>query len=80
MEMVFVRPFPCDDLRLPTRADYVEKAWDHAAGSLIAAEAGAVVTDMAGRELDFTRGRKLAGNRGVICAAPGLHEEILRLL
>ena len=67
-------------LRLPTRDDYVEKAWDHAAGSLIAAEAGAVVTDMAGRELDFTRGRKLAGNRGVICAAPGLHEEILRLL
>ncbi len=27
-------------LRLPTRADYREKIWDHAAGSLIVAEAG----------------------------------------
>ncbi|MGQ0592057.1 MAG: inositol monophosphatase family protein, partial [Gammaproteobacteria bacterium] len=27
-------------LRLPTRADYVENIWDHAAGMLVAAEAG----------------------------------------
>ena len=67
-------------LRLPTRADYVEKVWDHAAGSLIAREAGAVVTDVEGRPLDFTRGRRLEANRGVICAAPGLQERIIRAL
>ena len=33
-------------LRLPTRADYREKIWDHAAGALIVAEAGGVVTDI----------------------------------
>ena len=40
-------------LRLPTRADYREKIWDHAAGALIVAEAGGVVTDITGRPLEF---------------------------
>ncbi|MGH8580638.1 MAG: inositol monophosphatase family protein, partial [Gammaproteobacteria bacterium] len=31
-------------LRLPTRSDYAEKIWDHAAGVLIASEAGMTVT------------------------------------
>ncbi|MBZ0172739.1 MAG: hypothetical protein K8E66_10195, partial [Phycisphaerales bacterium] len=31
-------------LRLPTRPGYVERIWDHAAGSLIAAQSGAAVT------------------------------------
>ena len=30
-------------LRLPTRADYREKIWDHAAGALIVTEAGGIV-------------------------------------
>lgn len=64
-------------LRMPTGASYVEKIWDHAAGSIIATEAGAVVSDVAGRPLDFSRGWRLEGNRGVICAAPGLHERII---
>jgi 3'(2'), 5'-bisphosphate nucleotidase len=64
-------------LRLPRRADYVEKIWDHAAGSVIAAEAGAVVTDITGTPLQFTHGRKLHANRGVVCTAPGLHERII---
>ena len=53
-------------LRLPTRADYREKIWDHAAGHLIVAEAGGVVTDIAGRPLEFHHGRELTANRGVI--------------
>ena len=65
-------------LRLPTRKDYVEKIWDHAAGSVIAAEAGALITDVAGKPLDFSRGRRLEDNRGVICAAAGLHEQIIQ--
>lgn len=64
-------------LRLPTRADYVEKIWDHAAGKLIAEEAGALVTDIDGRPLDFSRGTTLAGNRGVVCAVPEFHGVLL---
>jgi HAL2 family 3'(2'),5'-bisphosphate nucleotidase len=65
-------------IRLPTRKDYVERIWDHAAGVVVATEAGCIVSDMFGRELDFTRGRGLAGNQGVIVARPGAHERIIR--
>ncbi len=67
-------------LRMPTRKDYVEKIWDHAAGSLIAAEAGAVVTDVTGSPLDFGRGRRLEANRGVVCAAGAAHPMIIRAI
>lgn len=64
-------------LRLPTRAGYVEKIWDHAAGMLVAEEAGAVVTDITGKRLDFSRGATLDANRGVVCAAQGIHAQII---
>jgi len=67
-------------LRLPTGKNYVEKIWDHAAGMLIAQEAGAVVSDITGAPLDFSRGRRLELNRGVICAAPGLHDRIIETI
>ncbi len=64
-------------LRLPTRKDYVEKVWDHAAGSLVVREAGGEVTDVDGRPLDFSRGRRLEGNRGVIATNGRLHGRVL---
>ncbi len=64
-------------LRLPTRADYREKIWDHAAGAILVQEAGGRVTDIQGRPLDFARGRTLAGNRGVIATNGHLHEAVL---
>lgn len=67
-------------LRLPTKKDYVEFIWDHAAGSLIAAEAGVAVTDVHGRGLDFSRGRRLEQNRGIIAAAPGVHGAVIAAL
>ena len=67
-------------LRLPTRRDYVEKIWDHAAGMIIAEEAGAVVTDVLGLPLDFSKGTGLAANRGVICAARAYHGPIRRAI
>jgi len=67
-------------LRMPTRKDYVEKIWDHAAGSIIATEAGAVVTDVSGTPLDFGQGRRLEANRGVVCAASGAHPMIIRAI
>lgn len=67
-------------LRLPTGRTYVEKIWDHAAGSIIATEAGAVVTDITGAALDFTHGRQLETNRGIVCAAPHAHGRIIEAI
>jgi 3'(2'), 5'-bisphosphate nucleotidase len=64
-------------LRMPTKKGYVEKIWDHAAGMLIAQEAGAIVSDITGAALDFSRGRTLQGNRGIVCAAAGLHARLI---
>jgi 3'(2'), 5'-bisphosphate nucleotidase len=64
----------------PDRADYREKIWDQAAGSIIIEEAGGRVTDLDGISLDFNQGRTLARNRG-ICATNGrLHEVTLEAL
>lgn len=60
-------------LRLPARRAYVEKIWDHAAGSLIAGEAGAQVTDIFGYPLEFSHGVRLEMNTGIICAPPYIH-------
>lgn len=49
--------------------------WDIAAASLIAAEAGAIVTDAMGRPLVFNSTERRVP--GVIAAAPGLHAEIV---
>ncbi len=67
-------------LRLPTRADYREKIWDHAAGALIVAEAGGVVTDIHGRPLEFRHGSELTANRGVVVSNGLLHERIIESL
>ena len=64
-------------LRMPTRKTYVEKIWDHAAGSLVATEAGAVVSDITGASLDFRHGARLSQNRGVICAIEPLDGRII---
>lgn len=55
-----------------------EYIWDHAPGSLVASEAGADVTDLDGKPLDFSRGRRLSANRGLVCAVPWIHERVLR--
>lgn len=60
-------------LRLPTRADYRERIWDHAAGALVVEEAGGTVTDIDGRPLDFSKGRALSANRGVIATNGRVH-------
>ncbi len=67
-------------LRLPTRADYREKIWDHAAGMLVVEEAGGRVTDVDGRPLDFRHGRTLAKNRGVVATAGAIHARVLEAI
>lgn len=68
--------------RLLTKAqpDYREKIWDHAAGSLVIEEAGGKVTDLLGNPLDFTHGRTLANNVGILASNGRLHERALRAL
>lgn len=67
-------------LRLPTRADYREKIWDHAAGALLVQESGGLVTDIDGRELDFTKGRELLSNRGIVATNGLFHDLVLNSL
>jgi 3'(2'), 5'-bisphosphate nucleotidase len=61
----------------PESRSYVEKTWDHAAGTIIVEEAGGRVTDMNGRPLDFAQGPNLVHNEGVIASNGVIHEKVL---
>ncbi|CAL5365600.1 unnamed protein product [Camellia sinensis] len=52
-------------LRFPHKG-YREKIWDHAAGAIVVTEAGGVVSDAAGNPLDFSKGRYLDLDTGII--------------
>ena len=67
-------------LRLPTRADYVEKIWDHAAGVRVVTEAGGTVTDITGKPLSFTHGANLADNRGVVVTNGRFHDRVIEAI
>jgi 3'(2'), 5'-bisphosphate nucleotidase len=64
-------------LRVPRDTKYREKIWDHAAGVLILEEAGGKVTDLDGHPLDFSRGRELTVNRGIVASNGRVHPEVL---
>jgi len=64
-------------LRLPKNKSYEEKIWDHAAGMIIVEEAGGRVTDLLGKPLDFSRGRTLDNNQGIVATNGLLHERML---
>lgn len=65
--------------RIPTAPlpDGAEHIWDQAAGALAIEEAGGRITDMDGHPLDFSTGKKLARNRGIIATNGYLHEKVL---
>lgn len=64
----------------PEKPNYREKIWDQAAGSLIVEEAGGTITDIDGKGLDFTAGRELRLNRGVVATNGSLHARTLETL
>lgn len=64
----------------PFRPEYSENIWDHAAGALLIEEAGGEITDLQGKELDFSRGRKLIDNIGVLTSNGHLHARVLQAL
>jgi 3'(2'), 5'-bisphosphate nucleotidase len=67
-------------LRFPTAADAHAPIWDLAAGSLIIEEAGGRVSDLAGQPLDFSTGRRLSRNSGLIASNARLHDALLGVL
>lgn len=66
-------------MRFPP-ATYKEKIWDHAAGFVIVEEAGGKVTDARGRRLDFSKGRYLEIQGGIIAGPPSLHDSLVRTI
>lgn len=64
----------------PRAPDYREKIWDQAAGSLVVEEAGGKISDLDGRSLDFTAGRTLANNRGILATNGALQNTFLEAL
>ncbi|KAK9449907.1 uncharacterized protein V1518DRAFT_415033 [Limtongia smithiae] len=64
-------------LRLPVSATYEEKIWDHASGNLLVTEAGGIVSDMYGNPLNFTQGRTLRKNKGIVAACKELHPKVI---
>ncbi|MBI3862764.1 MAG: 3'(2'),5'-bisphosphate nucleotidase [Planctomycetia bacterium] len=64
-------------LRHSLNREYREKVWDHAAGVLITEEAGGKVTDVHGKPLDFSQGRALTANHGIVATNGALHDRVL---
>ncbi len=66
-------------MRFP-HPSYREKIWDHCAGVVIIEEAGGKITDAGGNPLDFSRGRWLDLDRGIIAGSPTLHAAVLKAI
>ncbi|KAI9761053.1 MAG: hypothetical protein M1840_002038 [Geoglossum simile] len=65
-------------LRLQRDGGYIEPIWDHAAGDIIVRESGGEVTDSEGKRLDFSKGRTLTANSGVVVASREIHHQVLK--
>jgi 3'(2'), 5'-bisphosphate nucleotidase len=64
-------------LRFPVPTGVPDAIWDQAAGSLLIEEAGGRVTDLEGRALDFSVGRRLRRNDGLVASNGLIHEGVL---
>ena len=62
----------------PAKPDYREKIWDQTAGALILEEAGGRISDLDGKPLDFSAGRMLVNNRGILASNGLLHSAALK--
>jgi 3'(2'), 5'-bisphosphate nucleotidase len=67
-------------LRLPKGKDRYTQVWDHAGGQLIFQEAGGIIRDLDGGEIDFGQGRKIEGTRnfGMVAAMPSAFSGIMQ--
>lgn len=70
---IYVRP--------RSKPDYRENIWDHVAGVVVCEQAGGRVSDLDGKPLDFSLGKRLEQNRGVLATAgKRVHEVVLGAL
>lgn len=60
-----------------SKLDYREFIWDQAAGVVILEEAGGKITDLDGKALDFSHGKRLIKNRGILATNERLHAPML---
>jgi 3'(2'), 5'-bisphosphate nucleotidase len=67
-------------LNSPRNPERKENTWDQAPGLIIVEEAGGRVTDLRGAALDFSAGRKLNRNYGVLVSNARLHDAALRAI
>jgi 3'(2'), 5'-bisphosphate nucleotidase len=56
------------------------KIWDHAGATLLFEEVGGKITDVDGKDIDWTAGRKLTANYGFVAAPASIHAEVLKVL
>ncbi|RMJ28703.1 Inositol monophosphatase family [Aspergillus sp. HF37] len=66
-------------VKIPRKADYQSKVWDHAGGMLLAEETGLVVSDLEGQPVDCGSGRTL-GCYGMIVAPPLVHGRVVETM
>lgn len=64
-------------LRIPVTKISPEKIWDHAPGMIVVEEAGGMVTDLTGKPLNFSLGRTLKENYGILATNGFLHNPVL---
>ncbi|KAL4918636.1 hypothetical protein BDW62DRAFT_210262 [Aspergillus aurantiobrunneus] len=64
-------------VKIPRKASYRSKVWDHVGGMLIAAELGCIVSDLKGSPVDCTFGRSL-GCEGMIIAPASIHGRLVK--
>ncbi|RCI15535.1 hypothetical protein L249_3578 [Ophiocordyceps polyrhachis-furcata BCC 54312] len=67
-------------VRIPSSPEDSSCIWDHAGAQLIFTEIGGRVTDLDGKAIDFTAGRYLSRNRGLVAAQADIHDKVLSLV
>ncbi|KKY29490.1 putative 3bisphosphate nucleotidase [Diaporthe ampelina] len=53
------------------------KIWDHAGAMLLFEEVGGKVTDVDGKDINWSAGRQMVGNYGIVAAPGNLHGHVL---
>ncbi|KAH7133171.1 hypothetical protein B0J13DRAFT_561720 [Dactylonectria estremocensis] len=59
------------------RKDRYAKAWDHAGAMLLFEECGGTITDVRGKPIDLSAGRKICANFGFVAAPADIHGHVL---
>ncbi|KAI0873373.1 carbohydrate phosphatase [Hypoxylon argillaceum] len=54
------------------------KIWDHAGAMLLFEEVGGKITDIDGKDIDLSAGRKLTENHGFVAAPRSVHDQVLK--